>query len=318
MKKLAAMLCMLAAPLAMAPPALAQACPEKNLNYYQAFPTGGESDISARHQQLVLKKRCPAIETVIQYKPGAGGGLMWAQMNQIAGDGLNVIGINLPHIVFQPLEGQVQYKTEDVTPVFWFHYTPDALVVLESSPIKTFQDFVKAAKANPGKIALGGSGLNSANHAAHERMNAAFGIKTTYVPYKGTGDMTTSVLGGHVGGAMSYTAFAINNKGKMRALAVAMEKRHPLLPDVPTFRELGVDWVDGAYRGIGVPKSASAEVRKRLSDLWMALNKDPEMKELAARSGFELVNVGVGEMDAFMKDKIKLYTEGARRLGLGK
>jgi len=318
MKKLAAMLCMLAAPLAMAPPALAQACPEKNLNYYQAFPTGGESDISARHQQLVLKKRCPAIETVIQYKPGAGGGLMWAQMNQLAGDGLNIIGINLPHIVFQPLEGQVQYKTEDVTPVFWFHYTPDALVVLESSPIKTFQDFVKAAKADPGKIALGGSGLNSANHAAHERMNAAFGIKTTYVPYKGTGDMTTSVLGGHVGGAMSYTAFAINNKGKMRALAVAMEKRHPLLPDVPTFRELGVDWVDGAYRGIGVPKSASAEVRKRLSDLWMALNKDPEMKELAARSGFELVNVGVGEMDAFMKDKIKLYTEGAKRLGLGK
>jgi len=313
MRKLAAILCMLAAPLAQA-----QSCPEKNLNYYQAFPTGGESDISARHQQLVLKKRCPAIETIIQYKPGAGGGLMWAQMNQLAGDGLNIIGINLPHIVFQPLEGQVQYKTEDVTPVFWFHYTPDALVVLESSPYKTFQDFVKAAKADPGKINLGGSGLNSANHAAHERMNAAFGIKTTYVPFKGTGDMTTSVLGGHVGGAMSYTAFAINNKGKMRALAVAMDKRHPLLPDTPTFRELGVDWVDGAYRGIGVPKSTPAEVKKRLSDLWMALNKDPEMKELAARSGFELVNVGMGEMDAFMKEKTRLYTEGARRLGLGK
>ncbi len=320
MRKLAAILCMLAAPLAMlaAPLAQAQSCPEKNLNYYQAFPTGGESDISARHQQLVLKKRCPAIETIIQYKPGAGGGLMWAQMNQLAGDGLNIIGINLPHIVFQPLEGQVQYKTEDVTPVFWFHYTPDALVVLESSPYKTFQDFVKAAKADPGKINLGGSGLNSANHAAHERMNAAFGIKTTYVPFKGTGDMTTSVLGGHVGGAMSYTAFAINNKGKMRALAVAMDKRHPLLPDTPTFRELGVDWVDGAYRGIGVPKSTPAEVKKRLSDLWMALNKDPEMKELAARSGFELVNVGMGEMDAFMKEKTRLYTEGARRLGLGK
>ena len=68
--------------------------------------------------------------------------------------------------------------------------------------------------------------------------------------------MTTAVIGGHVGGAMSYTAFAINNKGKVRALAVAMEKRHPLLPDAPTFRELGIDWVDGAYRGIGMPKSA--------------------------------------------------------------
>jgi tripartite-type tricarboxylate transporter receptor subunit TctC len=304
--------------LLAAPLALAQTCPEKSINYYQAFPTGGESDISARHQQLVLKKRCPAIETIIQYRPGAGGGLMWSQMNQLPGDGFNIIGINLPHTVFQPLEGTVQYKTEDVTPVFWFHYTPDALVVLESSPIRTFQDFVKAAKANPGKISLGGSGLNSANHAANERMNAAFGIKTIYVPYKGTGDMTTSVLGGHVGGAMTYTAFAVNNKGKVRALAVAMDKRHPLLPEAPTFRELGIDWVDGAYRGIGVPKSTPAEAKKRLSDLFMALNNDPEMKQLAAKSGFELVNVGVGEMDAFMKEKIKLYTESAKRLGLGK
>lgn len=307
-----------AACLAISPLAAAQSCPDKNLNYWQAFPAGGESDLSARHQQVVLKKRCPAIETIIQYKPGAGGGLMWSQMNQLAGDGLNIVGVNLPHIVFQPIEGQVQYKTEDVTPVFWFHYTPDALVVLESSPIKTFQDFVKAAKADPAKLSLGGSGLNSANHAAHERMNAAFGVKTTYVPFKGTGDMTTAVLGGHVNGAMSYTAFAINNKGKVRALAVAMDRRHPLLPDAPTFRELGVDWVDGAYRGIGVPKSTPADAKKRLSDLWRALNTDPEMKELAAKSGFELVNVGTEEMDGFMKEKRKLYTEGAARLNLGK
>jgi tripartite-type tricarboxylate transporter receptor subunit TctC len=312
MKKLLAVLCLAASP------ALAQNCPEKNLLYWQAFPSGGESDISGRHQQLVLKKRCPAIETIIQYKPGAGGSLMWSQMNQLPGDGLNIIGINLPHIVLQPLEGQVQYKTEDVTAVFWYHYTPDALVVSEASPYKTFADFVKGAKAAPGKLSLGGSGLNSANHAAHERLNAKFGVKTTYVPYKGTGDMTIAVLGGHVNGAMSYTAFAINNKGKVRALAVAMEKRHPLLPDTPTFRELGVDWVDGAYRGIGVPKSTSSEARKRLSDLWAALNADAEMKALAAKSGFELVNVGVDRMDAFMREKRALYMESAKLLGLVK
>jgi tripartite-type tricarboxylate transporter receptor subunit TctC len=191
-------------------------------------------------------------------------------------------------------------------------------VVLESSPMKTVQDFVKAAKADAGKISLGGSGLNSANHAAHERMNAAYGVKTTYVPFKGTGDMTTAVLGGHVSGAMTYSAFAVNNKGKVRAIAVAMDKRHALLPDAPTFRELGVDWVDGAYRGIGVPKSTPPEARKRLSDLWRALNNDPEMKELALKSGFELVNVGSEEMGPFMAEKVKLYTEGAARLNLGK
>ena len=298
--------------------AQAQGCPEKNVLYWQAFPPGGESDLSARHQQMVLKKRCPAVETIIQYKAGAGGGLMWGQMNQLPGDGLNVVGVNLPHIVFQPIEGQVQYKTADVTPVFWFHFTPDILVVPEQSPIKTLADFIKAAKASPGTLNLGGSGLNSANHAAHERMNAVFGVKSNYIPYKGTGDMTVALLGQQLDGAMSYSPFAINNKGRVRGLAIAMEKRHPLLPDVPTFRELGVDWVDGAYRGIGVPKSTPPEARKRLSDLWAALNNDPEMKDLAARNGFELLNVGQEQMDKFMHEKTRLYTEGAQRLGLGK
>ncbi len=298
--------------------ASAQTCPEKNLLYFQAFPPGGESDLSARHQQIVLKKKCPAIDTIIQYKAGAGGGLMWGQMNQLPGDGLNVVGINLPHIVFQPIEGEVQYKTADITPVYWFHYTPDILVVPEASPIKNFMDFIAAAKAKPGAMNLGGSGLNSANHASHERLNAAFGIKSTYVPYKGTGDMSLAVVGNQIDGAVTYSAFAINNKGKVRALAIAMDKRHPLLPDVPTFRELGVDWVDGAYRGIGVPKSTPPEARKRLSDLWAALNSDAEMKELAAKSGFELVNVGGEQMEAFMRDKTRLYTEGAKLLGLGK
>jgi tripartite-type tricarboxylate transporter receptor subunit TctC len=131
--------------------------------------------------------------------------------------------------------------------------------------------------------------------------------------------MATSVLGGQVDGAMTYVPFAIANKDKgVRPLAVAMEKRHPLMPDVPTFKELGVDWVDGAYRGIGVPKSTPVAERKRLSDLWRSLNNDQEMKDLAAKSGFELVNVGVEDMDKFMAEKSKLYTEGAARMGLGK
>ena len=273
-------------------------CLDKNVMYWQAFPPGGESDLSARHQQMVLKKKCPSLETIIQYKAGAGGALMWSQMNQLPGDGVNVVGVNLPHIVFQPIEGQVQYKTADVTPVFWFHFTPDILVVPAQSAIKTFPDFIKAAKANPGKLSLGGSGQFSANHAAHERLGAAFGIKTIYVPFKGTGDMATSVMGAQVDGAMTYTPFAIVNKERVRPL--------------------GVDWVDGAYRGIGVPKNTPPEARKKISDMWAALNNDPEMKDLAARNGFELVNVGLDGMDAFMADKTRLYTEGAARMGLGK
>ena len=310
---------LVAALLSIALPALAQApaCPSANLMYWQAFPPGGESDLSARHQQVVLKKKCPAVDTVIQYKAGAGGALLWSQANTLPADGLNVVGINLPHMVLQPMEGNVAYKTEDVTPVFWFHYTPDVLVVNEAGPLKTFADFVKAAKADPGKINLGGSGLNSANHAAHERLNRDFGVKTTYVPYKGTGDLSLAVLGGHIDGAMTYTVFAIANKGKVRPLAVAMDTRHPLLPDVPTFKELGIDWVDGAFRGIGVPKSTPPEQRRRLADLFAALNADAEMKELAAKAGFELVNVGPDGMDAFMRERTRVYTDVGKRMGLG-
>jgi tripartite-type tricarboxylate transporter receptor subunit TctC len=317
LQHLAAGFVALAAALASAS-AAAQACPDKSINYWQAFPPGGESDLSARHQQLVLRKKCPGIDAVIQYKAGAGGGLMWAQINQLPGDGYTVVGVNLPHIVLQPLEGQVQYKTDDIMPVYWFHYTPDAIIVPEGSPIKTFQDLIKAAKAKPGELTFAGSGTNSANHAAHEKLNQVAGIRTTYVPFKGTGDLTTAVLGSHVSGAMSYSAFAINNKGKLRALAVAMDRRHPLLPDTPTFKELGYDWIDGAYRGIGMPKSTPAPARKRMSDLWATLNNDPEMKELAFKSGFELVNVGVDRMDAFMRERTKAYMEVAKRMGLAK
>ena len=176
---------------------------------------------------------------------------------------------------------------------------------------------MQRAKADPGKLNLGGSGLNSANHAAHERLDRDFGIKTTYVPYKGTGDLSLAVLGGHIDGAMTYTPFAIANKGKVRALAVAMESRHPLLPDVPTFKELGVDWVDGAFRGIGVPKSTPPEARRRLSELFATLNGDPEMKELAAKAGFELVNIGVDGMEPFMRARTRIYTDVGKRMGLG-
>ena len=88
-------------------PAAAQPCPDKNLNYWQAFPPGGESDISARHQQMVLKKKCAAIDTIIQYKAGGGGALLWSQMNTMAGDGTQIMGVNLPHLVLQPIEGNV-------------------------------------------------------------------------------------------------------------------------------------------------------------------------------------------------------------------
>ncbi len=291
------------------------AYPDKPVKYIIPFAPGGESDIAGRFQQLVFRKKFN-VELIIESKPGAGGALAWAQTNTFPGDGYTWMSTNLPHIVLQPMEGQVQYKTEDIQNVCFYHYTPDAIVVRSESPYKTYQDLVKAAKETPGAVTIAGSGTNSANHLATERFNGVAGVKTTYVPFKGTGDLVASLLGGHVSMAMSYVTLAIAQKGKTRVLAVATDKRHPQFPDVPTFREMGIDWVDGAYRGIALPKSASAEMRKQVSDICMDINKDPDFQKRMADGGFELVDIGVEKMPAFMLDRAKVYTDTAKRMGL--
>jgi tripartite-type tricarboxylate transporter receptor subunit TctC len=304
----------LAASLAL--PARA-AFPEKPIRYIIPFPPGGESDVAARFQQSVFRRKFGQ-ELVIESKPGAGGALAWSQLNTMAGDGYTVMGTNLPHIVLQPLEGNVQYKTDDITTIHFFQYTPDAIIVRNESPFKSYQDLVAAAKASPGKLNFAGSGTNSANHAAHERLNSVAGIKTTYVAFKGTGDLVASLLGGHVDGAMSYSTLALLQKGKCRVLAVATETRLDLFPGTPTFKELGIDWVDGAIRGIGVPKSTPEDLRKRLSDMFSEINRDPEFRKNMLDGGFELVDVTYDKMNAFMEESRKRYIAAAKLMGLAK
>jgi tripartite-type tricarboxylate transporter receptor subunit TctC len=301
--------------------ALALACgkvfayPEKPVQYIIPFAPGGESDITARMQAQVFSAKYKQQMVVIN-RPGAGGGLVWSQLNGMSADGYTIAGVNLPHIVLQPLEGNVNYKTEDVAPVYFFQYTADAVVVPESSPFKTFQDLLSAAKESPEKITLAGSGTFSANHMAAERLNKLFKVKITYVPFKGTGDLVSSVQGGHVSGAMSYLPFAIQQKGKMRPLVIATEKRHPAFPDVPTFRELGHNWVDGAYRGVAVPKSTPREIQKQVSDMMHALNQDPAMRKTLSETGYDVIDITLEQMSGFLAEKAKAYIEDAKAAGL--
>jgi tripartite-type tricarboxylate transporter receptor subunit TctC len=291
------------------------AYPDKPVQYIIPFTPGGESDYVARLQSEIFKNKYKQ-SMIVQNKPGAGGGLVWSQLNSMPPDGYTIAGVNLPHIVLQPLEGSGGYKTEDITPVYFYHFTPDAIVVPASSPIKSFQDLIKAAKDKPGTLNFAGSGSFSANHMAHERLNKLAGIKTTYVPFKGTGDLVSSVLGRHVDAAMAYLPLAVQQKGQMRLLAVASEKRHPAFPDVPTFKELGFNWVDGAYRGIALPKSTPKEIQKQVSDMMAEVNKDPDMRKRLAEGGYDLVDVGVDQIPEFMARKSKDYLQDARAAGL--
>jgi tripartite-type tricarboxylate transporter receptor subunit TctC len=291
------------------------AYPDKAVQYIIPFPAGGESDYVARLQSEIFKNKYKQSMIVVN-RPGAGGGLVWAQLNSLPADGYTIAGVNLPHIVLQPLEGSVTYKTDDIAPVYFYHFTPDAIVVPTNSPIKSFEDLIKTAKAKPGTLNFAGSGSMSANHMAHERLDKLAGIKTTYVPFKGTGDLIASVLGGHVDAAMAYLPLAIQQKGQMRLLAVASEKRHPVFPDVPTFKELGFNWVDGAYRGIAVPKTTPKQVQKDVSQMMGELNKDPDTRKRLVDGGYDLVDIGIDEMPDFLAKRSRQYLDDARGAGL--
>jgi tripartite-type tricarboxylate transporter receptor subunit TctC len=295
--------------------AFAQPVIDKQIQYIIPFPPGGESDVVARIQADIAMKKFNQPMIVIN-RAGAGGATVWSQLNNYPADGTNIIGVNIPHTILQPLQEGIQYKTADINAIYYYHFTPDALMVSADSPYKTFQDFVAAAKKDPGKLTLAGSAQFSANHMATERLNKLAGIKVEYVPFKGTGDLISSLIGMHVSGAMGYLPLAIQQKGKVRTLAIATEKRHPALPDVPTFKELGLNWVDGAYRGVAMPKSTPIALQEKMSDFIAKLNADPEAKKRLEDSGFVLVDIPVNKVPGFVKEKTPLVMEDAKNAGM--
>jgi len=250
--------------------------PSRPITYVICFDPGGESDITARFQQPVLTKLL-GVPVAISYITGGGGGTGWAQLTKTTPDGYTIYGTNLPHTIVQPLTGNAGYKTEQIDNVYIFESTPCILVVGKDSPIKTFDDFLKYAKAHPG-MSIGGSGEPSANSLATARLAQLANLKLTYVSFTGSGTAITALLGGHVDALMTYTSTFMLQKDQWRPLAVATEERvSNLLPDVPTFKELGYDLVEKAYRGVAVPPGTPENIRKVLEQAFEKVNQDPEV-----------------------------------------
>lgn len=289
--------------------------PSKAMTYIIPFNAGGESDISARFQQSEWSN-VTGEDVVIQYQPGAGGAQAWSQLNSLPGDGYTIMGINLPHTALQPLAGSVGYTTEELTPVHYFHYTPNAIFVQKDSEFETLEQLLDYAKENPGLVTFAGSGSNSANNLGAVQLNELADVTTTYVPFSGTGPSITAILGGQTTAGFNYATSGVNQGDELRMLAVAAEERMPAFPDVPTFKELGYDIVGGAYRGVAVPSSASEEMRQRISDIVSEINEQPDFVEKMEGGGYVLTDIGYDEMDSFVTKRIEEYTEGAKALGI--
>jgi tripartite-type tricarboxylate transporter receptor subunit TctC len=314
MKKIAVGLIVLFA-LVWAGAAGAADYPAKRLTYIICFNPGGESDITARIQEQPLKKYFGQ-DVVITYKIGGGGALGCSELVQAKPDGYTIAGHNLPHTILQPMEmDNAGYKTLDLKQIYFFESTPDVLMVRNDSPYKTLKDFIEAAKKNPGSFTVGGSGSSSANDLGTAMLSKVAGVKLTYVPFGGTGSAVPALLGNHVTALMSYSPMVVQYKEKFRSLAIASEKRMEVIPDVPTFRELGYDVVEGAYRGVAAPPGTPDNIIKYLADCFDKVMKDPEVKKKMDQNGFKTEFMGPEESLALVKKKTVEYETLMKELG---
>jgi tripartite-type tricarboxylate transporter receptor subunit TctC len=290
--------------------------PSKPLTYIICFNPAGESDITARFQEQPLK-RLFRQDVVITYKIGGGGSVGWSELVRSKPDGYTIAGHNLPHIVLQPLErGDAGYKTLDLKSIYFFESTPDLLVVRQDSPYKTLKDFVEYAKKNPpGVVTVGGSGSSTANDLGTTMLNKAAGIKLTYIPFGGTGSAVPALLGGHVTALMTYSTMGIQYAGKFRPLAIASEERMAVLKDVPTFKELGYNIVEGAYRGVAAPPGTPDEIVKYLANVFDKVMKDPEVQKKMDQNGFKTEYLGPEASLALVKKKMVEYEAIMKELG---
>lgn len=264
----------------------------RSIRYVIPFGPGGESDIAARLQQTAFRNAF-GIDLVIEYRPGGGGAVGWAALNAMPADASVVMGVNLPHIVAQPLMRETGYATDDLAVIALFHYTPDALLVARASPIDTLADYLRAARTRRGALTVLGSGPASANHLAQIQFDRMADIETDYRPHKGSAAAAAALIDGQGDAQWGYTSVALAQGSAVRPLAIAARGRHPRFPDTPTFRELGYDMVGGAERGVAVPKTTPRALRKALSERFLAANDAPGMAEAMADAGLVPLSIGL-------------------------
>ena len=261
--------------------AQAQEYPAKPVTMIVPFPPGGVADIVGRPLVAAMEKSLGQPVVVVN-RTGAGGAIGMTAAAKAAPDGYTIL-MTLSSIsifpVSDPMQGKAApYQISDFMPIALVTADPTVLVVGASSPYRTIGDFVAAAKANPGKINYSSSGIFGTLHVAMEMFAGAAGIELFHVPYQGGGPAVTALLGGQVQALASGPAAAVGQikGGKMRALAGWGAKRLDLMPDLPTFKELGYQDVEFyIWSAVVAPAAIPANVQHRLRAAVRAAVADP-------------------------------------------
>jgi len=278
--------------------AQAQDYPTKPITMVNPFPPGGVVDVVGRPLAAVMEKSLKQ-PVIMVGKTGAGGAVGFAYAAKAPADGYTIL-MGLSSISIFPVSDRINgkmppYELKELAPIALVTADPTVLVVRTDGPYRSVKDFVDAAKASPGKINYSSSGVYGTLHVAMEIFANAAGIQLFHVPYQGGGPAVTALLGGQVQALASGPAAAIGQikAGKMRALASWGSERLPLMPDIPTFKELGYDAEFYIWSGVFVPAGTPPSIVAVLRNAVREAANSPEFK-----NAMEKVSTPVAYLDA--------------------
>ena len=270
--------------------------PDKPIRIMVPFVAGGVSDNVARQVSLKISEQTGKT-FVVENRGGAGGRIGYEAGAKAAPDGYTITATDATYTMLPGIFGaKLNFEHSDLTPVLLIAQMPFIIVTKAGSNIKSLQDLVAQAKANPQKINYGSSGNGGVNHLVTELFSRSAAVSMQQIPYKGMGDAVVGLLGSQVDVLVTAmpTGLPHVKSGKMTALAVSSAKRAAAAPDVPTVSELGIPFVSNNWVGFTVPKGAPREAYEWLSKSVLAAMATPDLQQRIAAMGAE-PNLLVGE-----------------------
>lgn len=294
-----------AAALALPRPALSQGQwpAGRPIEVIVGFAPGGGTDVMVRALSLFLAAEIPGANFVVLNRPGAGGEIAYAAIQSARPDGYSFGTINTPGYLSVPIERRVRYDRGKIRPIARLVDDPTALVVRRESPYRSLRDLVEAARRRPGTISVGSSGVGTDDHLGLTLLQAATGTEFIHAPFAGAALVKNAVLAGQIevaGLNLGEIGFLGQENPPLRPLAAMGEKRWDLMPEVPTFREEGIDVVMTSERGLAAPRGIPDEIAIRMQDAIARVMAKPEWLEKAKQLELPLAYLPGAEWEAQM------------------
>ncbi len=320
MKNRNRLLCALSAlSFGMASAAVAQTYPSKPIRLIVGYTTGGPTDTTAR---MVAQKLSEHVgqSVIVENRAGASGTLGKERVATSPPDGYTLLVMSSGDAIVQALFAKAPRDLElGFAPVSLAATGTYVLVVHPSVPVRNVKELIALARANPGKLTYGSSGVGSSVHLAGELLNVKANLKIVHVPYKSSADSARATASGEVG--LSYPgipgALPFLYANKIRALAVTSKKRVPMMADTPTLDESGVPGYDRyGWYGILAPAGTSKDVIARLNAAIGEVVSAPEMKTALNQQGLEPQKTAPEQFGTFIQGEIAENAKLIKAIGL--